>query len=214
MPRIAALADLHGFLPPDPPNCDVIVLAGDICPDRYRRHTGATAQALWLSDTFWPWARRQHVPIVMTWGNHDWIGYDHPACAPFENTRLAVDESVIAAGLKFWCSPWTPPFCNWAFMKTEGQLASLYWHIPNDADVVVTHGPAMGHCDRSFDGKHCGSSALRIALNEVRPQLHLCGHIHEGRGSDFVRDCGTKTVNCTHVNLRYDPVYDWIVEDI
>lgn len=31
--RIAASSDFHGMLPDYPPNCDLVVIAGDICPN-------------------------------------------------------------------------------------------------------------------------------------------------------------------------------------
>jgi Icc-related predicted phosphoesterase len=50
--------------------------------------------------------------------------------------------------------------------------------------ILVTHAPAVGVLDRSFEGEHVGSRALG-ALLQRRPVLaHIHGHIH----GDFGRD--------------------------
>ncbi len=66
---------------------------------------------------------------------------------------------------------------------------------PSDGErpwILVSHvPPADTVCDRMFTGKHVGSSALRTFLERRSPSLCLCGHIHEGVGTERV---GTTTV--------------------
>jgi len=56
-----------------------------------------------------------------------------------------------------------------------------------DALVVVSHVPPKDTvADRLFSGEHVGSTVLRRFIEEVRPDLCLCGHIHESVGSDHL----------------------------
>ncbi|MCD6497549.1 MAG: metallophosphoesterase family protein [Deltaproteobacteria bacterium] len=56
-----------------------------------------------------------------------------------------------------------------------------------DALVVVSHVPPKDTvADRLFSGEHVGSTALRRFIEEVRPDLCLCGHIHESVGADHL----------------------------
>ena len=51
-------------------------------------------------------------------------------------------------------SPWQPRFNDWAFNLDRGrkELAARWDAIPDDADIVVTHGPAYGFGDLTVDG--------------------------------------------------------------
>lgn len=61
--------------------------------------------------------------------------------------------------------------------------------------VLVTHVPPYKLQDRVFIGSHGGSKELRHLIDTYRPQLVLCGHIHEDPG---VTVSGTTTVvNCS-----------------
>ena len=48
--------------------------------------------------------------------------------------------------------------------------------------VILSHPPPRdGKLDRTFVGRHVGSTALRAFIERTRPALVLCGHIHEAR---------------------------------
>lgn len=48
--------------------------------------------------------------------------------------------------------------------------------------MLVSHSPLLGHLDVTIGGRHTGSKALATAVPRARPRLHVCGHVHEGRG--------------------------------
>lgn len=52
-------------------------------------------------------------------------------------------------------------------------------------EIAVTHMPPIGIKDRTYDGRHVGSKALRKYLSEdpQKSNLVLCGHVHEDAGS-------------------------------
>jgi Icc-related predicted phosphoesterase len=51
--------------------------------------------------------------------------------------------------------------------------------------VLVSHTPPYGTaCDRLKTGGHAGSRAVRDFIEQYRPAVCLCGHIHEARGED------------------------------
>jgi Icc-related predicted phosphoesterase len=51
--------------------------------------------------------------------------------------------------------------------------------------ILCPHAPPHGTaCDRLRSGEHVGSPALRGVVERERPDVVLCGHIHESRASD------------------------------
>lgn len=83
-------------------------------------------------------------------------------------------------------SPYSPAKGLWAFGYRPEAAAALWEQIPIDADVVVTHTPPKNHCDGNASRASAGCESLRQNLWRVRPRLALCGHVHEGRGSERV----------------------------
>lgn len=98
------------------------------------------------------------------------------------------NSSVTIEGKKIYGSPMTPNFWEqyWAFNRARGYEIAEYWHnIPDDTDILVTHGPYHGTFDHvAQDGLDVGCEELearvRYELNKVR--LFVCGHIHQGYG--------------------------------
>ena len=71
----------------------------------------------------------------------------------------------------------------------------LWSAIPLATDLLITHTPPAYHLDTNDRGASRGCEALRRALWRVRPLLHVCGHVHTGRGAEIVRwDLETRNV--------------------
>ena len=109
------------------------------------------------------------------------------------------DEAVVCENYKIYGSPWTPEFGGWAFGVARGRPAKEIWkHVPNDIDILVTHGPPHGKHDLCFHGKR----RMRRADGDTNRQAsHVFGHVHEGRGVST--SDGTTFVNASSCNLRY-----------
>lgn len=93
------------------------------------------------------------------------------------------NESKEVSGLKIWGSPTTPSFGEgWAFNKRRDKLHDLWQTIPEDTDIVISHGPPKGILDLSYSPSNilefCGCSALKKRMLEIEPKLCLFGHIH------------------------------------
>lgn len=205
--RIACISDLHGCFPKIP-ECDVLVLAGDYCPHTY----GALE---WMNKQFAPWIENlsKRCKIVGIAGNHDFpFEADADKIKPMAWTYLQ-DSGCEIDGVKFWGTPYTPRFFDWAFNADEPFLTETWAKIPGDTDVLITHGPPAGIGDFSDFGKeHCGSQSLFCKVMEVRPILHVFGHIHSCYGNwNLTHDDGndgdwsTEFMNVSHVNDRYIP---------
>jgi Icc-related predicted phosphoesterase len=60
--------------------------------------------------------------------------------------------------------------------------------------VFCPHAPPYDTaCDRLSSGQHVGSAVVRAFIERAQPDLALCGHIHEARGTDEIG--GTQIVN-------------------
>ncbi|CEL09728.1 hypothetical protein ASPCAL12859 [Aspergillus calidoustus] len=87
--------------------------------------------------------------------------------------------------IKIFGSPYTPKHGNWAFQYPRTRTG--IWDetgIPEDTDILITHGPPKGHLDLGF----MGCAGLRSVLwgMERKPLLHVFGHVHGGYGTEVV----------------------------
>ena len=57
------------------------------------------------------------------------------------------------------------------------------------SDIIASHSPPRGVLDKCYNGANAGCASLRGKVERMiagPPNLWLCGHIHEGRGSEMV----------------------------
>ncbi len=54
--------------------------------------------------------------------------------------------------------------------------------------VVSHHPPANTKLDTLFTGQHIGSEFVRELVEEKQPDLLICGHVHEARGIDKIKN--------------------------
>jgi Icc-related predicted phosphoesterase len=152
-------------------------------------------------------------------GNHDFAfereayGF-YPKLIIPENIIYLHNSGVEIEGVKFWGSPYTPRFFDWAFNVDRGEEIKKHWDlIPDDVDVLITHGPAKGVGDFTYrDNKNVGCEELVGAIHRVNPQYHIYGHIHEGYGSYRMFD--TFSINASSLDVRYGVSNEPIIIEI
>jgi hypothetical protein len=106
--------------------------------------------------------------------------------------------------VKIYGSPWQPEFHSWAFNlpKDGWELEQAWEEIPEDTDILVTHGPAFGYLDTimgQYDNLGCELLTKRIKT--IKPKIHVCGHIHSGYG--YVFDGDTHFINASVLDEKY-----------
>jgi Icc-related predicted phosphoesterase len=217
---IDAISDLHGHYP-KLEGGDLLIVAGDLtATDTQEEHV-----------SFFSWLLNQkYKKKVYIAGNHDnyYSVYKQFPTYTCEVEYLC-DSGTEFEGLKIWGSPWTKKFeemnpkCMAFTVDTEEELAEKFSKIPNDTDILITHGsPYMILDELIEEGHHGGSVALENAVQRVKPRIHIFGHIHEAYGSEtrgswpsymsWSREEGvfgmvhTKFINASIVNFDYEPV--------
>lgn len=176
--RIVAVADTHTFEADlgEIPDGDVFIHAGDMVRAGTLDEMAAIGE--WVCSL-----PHRHKLIVA--GNHDWcFARDREAAALlFPGCVYLEDSAVEIEGVRFWGSPWQPEFHDWAFNLPRGRpLAEKWVLIPDDTDVLITHGPPAGYGDTVITAGRAGCADLLEAARRVKPRLHLYGHIHQDGG--------------------------------
>jgi predicted phosphohydrolase len=136
---------------------------------------------------FFKWFDRQAFKHkIFIAGNHDLMFEQNPKQAQslIPKSIIYLEESCVTIeGLKIYGTPITPYFFNWAFNRYPGQDIEQHMRkIPNDTDILISHGPPYGILDANAKGEHCGCPSMLSKIQEVKPKLLICGHIHEGYG--------------------------------
>ena len=186
--KVVAISDLHGRLPgrglAPIPECDVLLIAGDICPDFWRSGEYGymkMRQMEWLYTDYREWEATvpaKHILAVP--GNHDWVDRFPEGC----RSRMFIDEEVEIDGIRFWFTPWVSPICDWNYMLERAPRKERFDMIPDGLDFLVAHSPAHKVLDKAYGGEECGCPELRQAIYRAKPRYMVHGHIHEGRRNE------------------------------
>jgi len=190
------------------PDGDVLIHCGDI--SHRGKFKAIKAFNKWLGDL-------PHPHKIMIAGNHDFYFQNEPVHAPkaITNATYLLDSATTIDGVKFYGSPWSPWFHNWAFNLHRGEPIREKWQlIPEDTDVLITHGPPFGQRDFvPLAQKHVGCEELMARVLEIKPRVHAFGHIHEGYGR--AQNEHTWFVNASVCDIgRLAPVNAPIVVDL
>lgn len=213
--KIVATSDLHGELPDFIVPCDILIIAGDVCPDWKKNQF--RNQLNWLLEEFNPWLEAQPAKtIVGIAGNHDFVLQKMPDVQSSLHWTYLQDSSVTASGLKIYGIPWVPNLSRWAFHLDDAELQEHFDAVPDDTDILVTHGPPHGYCDfasAAHGSVHAGFPGANDTLERVRPAAHICGHIHNGYGYKM-HPSGTAVYNVAYLDDTMDPVHRPLVLEI
>jgi Icc-related predicted phosphoesterase len=205
--KIIAISDTHSMHEQmSIPEGDILIHSGDIT--LYGRLNELQAFNDWLGTL-------PHKYKIIVAGNHDYAFESYPieARSTITNGIYLQDEAVEIEGIKFYGSPWQPWHHNMAFNLERGpDLAEKWSMIPPDTDVLITHGPPYGQGDRTKFGLDVGCEDLLQRIEEIRPRLHIFGHIHEGAGITY--KAGTAFINACSSDVGYKPTNIPIVFDL
>lgn len=194
--KICVTSDLHGILP-DVPECDLLLIAGDVCPD-YDEDTNAH-QLNWLEGKFLDWCKDTPAKnIVATWGNHDFVG-EVPGLTEHLGGHYCTflsDSVTDILGLTIYGSPWSNDCGDWAFADKTGEIKRSLESSPAH-DILMSHCPPWRCLDR-FGLESFGSKDLRTWIEDRQPKMVLCGHAHS---QDETFDQLGNTVICNNAFL-------------
>jgi Icc-related predicted phosphoesterase len=200
--RIVCISDTHGqHAKLSVPDGDILVHAGDFMA------FGDAPKEI-VDFNHWLGKQPHRIKVVIA-GSHDLMFERHSGAAKelLNNAIYLENSSTELMSLKFWGSPVQPEFNNWAFNVARGAAIRRYWQmIPEDTDVLVTHGPPFGLLDQSHPSTaHLGCEELAKAVERIKPRLNVFGHIHGGHGQ--VTANGTRFLNASVVNEAYQLVF-------
>lgn len=205
MKSIVCISDTHGkhHELTDVPNGDIIIHSGDISS------LGRVSEVIRFLDWF---GKLPHQYKIFCAGNHDFLFQNQPMYAnalvkEYGNIIYLENSSVTIDNIKIYGSPITPTFYSWAFMSDRGKDIKKYWDaIPDDTDILITHGPPYGILDKTkMTEDHVGCEELLKKVEEVKPLIHVFGHIHSASGIHKTEH--TTFINASVLNDQYHIKY-------
>lgn len=186
--KIVTISDTHNAHEKiEMPHGDILIHAGDMSS------RGTISEI----KTFGEWFRNikgfKHKIIIA--GNHDFAFQNEPIEAKIallsETPELfnihylednLLELTLEGRALRIYGSPWQPYFKNYAFNLFPIDLEKEWSKIPDNLDILITHGPPQGILDRDERYAYRGCDILLKKVLMAAPKFHLFGHIHSGYG--------------------------------
>jgi Icc-related predicted phosphoesterase len=218
--RIVIISDTHTY------HRKVVVPDGDVlihCGDITNRGELSTIKDFsnWLRDL-------PHKNKTLIFGNHE-LNMEN---GPHRNVAINMITDAGATylensgaeieGLKFWGSPVTPRFFDWEWNVNRGKdIAAIWKKIPDDINILITHGPSYGVLDLVEDNLsnmgrdlHQGCEELAKRIKELKNlKLHCCGHLHTDGGKQ-VNINGVTYANAAICTEQYRPINNPVIIDL
>lgn len=131
-------------------------------------------------------------------GNHDDCLYGATIDGLDDNVHYLCNSGVEINGIKFYG---VPMFMNDCITDRQSRF---YEDIPTDTDVLITHTPPYGILDFD-DGINYGSEEILVRLSDIKPRMHLFGHIHAQHGikrQDSIIFSNAAVMNSGYIDLN------------
>lgn len=176
------------------PRGDMIIHAGDI--------SGSGSYSEVMSFIQW-FSQLEYKYKIFIAGNHDFLFEKLNMSHTLPDAVTYLQDSLVEIeGLRIYGSPYTPVFYDWAFMKNRGTEIKQIWDlIPDKLDILVTHGPPYQILDQNAYAEHTGCKDLLNRVKEVKPSIHVFGHLHESYG--MVEIFETRYFNASSLDEHY-----------
>jgi Icc-related predicted phosphoesterase len=198
----------HRAVEADLPGGDLLIHAGDFMNSGYHKEE---------AEEFFTWfdGIKGYDKKIFIAGNHDRIMQMQPEWATdilndyktidyLRDEGFAYYDMDMDRSTKIYGSPWQPEFFNWAFnLPRNGEEMKAKWDaIPDDTDILITHGPPYGYLDVPGGKKfQVGCELLRERIDAMQPKIHVFGHIHGSAGYYF--NGHTHFINASVLDERY-----------
>ncbi|MGB0498136.1 MAG: metallophosphoesterase family protein [Rubricella sp.] len=173
--RILAFSDLHRdavaatAIVEAARNADLVIGAGDFATV----HQGLDEAMTWLDPM-------QDKAVYVPGNNETEAALRNATDARVLHGATTVFEGVTIAGIGCAIPPLpSPPWPS--FDLDEEDARDMLSGIAR-ADILITHSPPSGACDRLQDGRSIGSVAVCEAIERLQPQFVFCGHVHPSWG--------------------------------
>jgi Icc-related predicted phosphoesterase len=224
--KICAISDLHGYLPTNIKECELLLIGGDISPLKIQFNE--IEMWKWLNNEFLNWIKELPVnKVILIAGNHDYI------FTRISNTKLLELQFNSGWKLKYLknevynhikedntiLSIFGTPYCHiygtWPFMVSSEKLKEKFSEVPDKIDILLTHDApyAVGTQDISLERdltNHCGNPELRERLEQVDFKWNIHGHIHTASHTPeefYNGNVVNVSLNNEHYTSTFDPFY-------